>query len=344
MASALQLSKLKPIKSELKSILHSLEDDDVMFDTIFNAILVWVGVRRASFPDNLRGADEKEARQNRELLQRVLDLMNSTQFEPKIKFRQMDPDDPYVLLIYTDPTIDQLKTVDRKKQLGELLGFRCAGHDYGNRNLDRIGMNIFIHRKTFQFETYSEYCVKSQTITFENMKSFIKHKTDAYNQIAKQFGYRAKSRIIDEPSIATRMNNIDDSKYFKQHIEHYTNDIGNDWSNDTRLTDLDYKELKEQNLLELVKFAFRMGSVFDIFTPLYPDPNERGISEKVVNQRREKIFEIERTIRQFEDDLASTPVLLKMSYIEWTHSPIFWSILEKYPILKKAFEDKGFAL
>jgi hypothetical protein len=77
-------------------------------------------------------------------------------------------------------------------EMGKVLGFFCATHDYGNFMKDRIGLEIWIDvGGVEEYQVYAEVCEK-ELLNLRQVKEFLRNKVRLYNRVMKDLGFDIK--------------------------------------------------------------------------------------------------------------------------------------------------------
>jgi hypothetical protein len=288
------------------------------WDDIFNILLVYVCVRRAYYAEHFDKVHKK-------LIKSVIKILNSSKLKPRMKIRNIEGQH----IVYLDPDIDKIKSLEYHEDLGEILGFHCVGHDFGNAELHRLGLRISIERKDSKARVYAEYCVvdeKNAKKQYAAIEQFMQKKAEQYQKVGSLFGFTVSYQIRDEPGERDRIANLDDNRYLKKNFSDYANDVWNVFAS-TRFIDMDYDDVKKAGLLELFKFEHWTSTELKLYDELFPDR-----AGKTTEQLEILVRPIDEVFANFELDLMNQPELLKLPYKKWLDSPIFKQLVQiKYP-------------
>jgi hypothetical protein len=311
------LKRLLPILPQLREIFKSHPDRGGM---ILNTCLVWAGARKAYFPEGMN--DETMA-----ILKPIFDLMNSTPFKPKIKYREFNS---YIALVYTNPALDKVTDMDTRT-LGKWLGFYCVGHKYDDSTQDRIGLNF----ATQDYQIRAEYCSashKNVTRQMAQLKRYAVKVAQQFNEVTELFGQLVRFKLTLDLGTNSKNDNFNNDVFVRQHFQEYVNDIFNDWSAHTKMPD-SYDEAKAKDWLQLFKFEYWVGTMLDIFNGMYAPIGlfAPGDDEKMTNKKTKVIDDMQKDMANFEKDLSKSQTLLVRPYNTWVGTREFQQILRRQP-------------
>lgn len=320
--------KITPlIQHEIENIFRT----NTEWDDIFNVLLVYTCVRRAYYADQM-------TKQQKKLIKSVIKILNRSKLKPKLKYRNVKGRN----IVYLDPELDKMKELN-DLDLARLLGFHCIGHDYGNQDLHRLGLMIWIEGNKKRFSPYAEVCVvdeKNAIKQYKAIEQFMINKTAQYGKVADLFGFTASYQIQDVPGKLERANNLKNNEYIEKHFDQYYDDIWNNFTKTTRFSDMDNNAIVKMGLLELFKFEHWTSTGLELYEELF----EFGtLSDEehmqLTQEQKESLVEgPEKLLRDFEFDLMAQPELLKLKYDKWLDSPIFKQLVKiKYPELVPLF-------
>ena len=293
----LHVKRLLPIWLQLHDLIRQYPEHK---QYILNACLIWVGARKAHLI-------EGRTPENMHVLQLAMAIMNASSKKVQIRYN------PNTDMLYTNPALDKLEQIT-DKQRGQLLGFSCAGHDYGNINIDRIRVNVVTRNGISYFAQYCVASSKNVARQMSKLKRFAQKKAQQFNQVFILFNEYAIPRVVLDLAYPTKIRNLDNNVFIREHIRDYGNDIENNWTELGRFNErTTWEELKENDWVEFFKFIYWVSTAMNVFEGLkYNATKEKQIAE-------------------FETQLLQTTELLQFPYKRWIETTVFQQLLQQQP-------------
>jgi hypothetical protein len=331
----LDIKRLLPIQRKLNEFLDNVPNIPLMKTTI-NAMLVWGGALGAFYKESLD-------RKSEDMFQSVLNLMNSTEFTPKIQEGPLE-------FVYVDPEI--IKHVDSPKMLDWLGGYQPSRP--GN---DEVFIHINANAITIQ-RLIIEVDMTRWASERKKIQHFLVKKAENYNKILRLFNMSMNYDIEFNLSEETKIEMLSNDSFVDEHYDDYVSDIWNSWTqytlfNNNKNTDT-WEDVKAGGLTELFRFIYSVikpvhsfrGILEEIeqksapFTPNIIGPKEEYKSKPDYEGQTRRINKFEKEVAQFELELSQSG-LLGMPYKTWRNSLEYRTIVNRQPDrLRKAMDRR----
>ena len=206
---------------DIARLLNSYENTKI-FQMVMNIILVKYGGRYATLIEkNNFTKTEQEKYSN------ILDTLITD-------FGLYKTHDIVSYRYYVTET--QINTPTNQPEIAILLGYYCAGHDFGNESIKRISLDIIeINTNTQIYVEVGEY----SKVDIKQLTDFGKNKCDLWNSIMSRLSLPYSFMInieIVEP-IESFLSRYKDIEYVTENLEEYGNIIYNNFVNTSVFAD-----------------------------------------------------------------------------------------------------------
>eukprot|EP00742_Colponemidia_sp_Colp-10_P018795 GILJ01021745.1.p1 GENE.GILJ01021745.1~~GILJ01021745.1.p1 ORF type:complete len:296 (-),score=37.36 GILJ01021745.1:415-1302(-) len=125
--------------------------------------------------------------------------------------------------------------IARDELLGALLGFQCAGHEYDNQQIDRVGF-LMVETKTGT-EVTAEFCEAGRTT--QEIRAEYRRRAEHWTEIVQMYDPRLKFKVREDrwTSKSTLVSRLvqDDFEFLVEHQNEYANILGEMISPDSKL-------------------------------------------------------------------------------------------------------------
>ena len=263
----------KIITMDIARLLNSCENTKI-FQMVMNIILVKYGGRYATLIE-----ENNFSKTEQEKFSKILDVIITY-------FSLYKTPDIVSYRYYVTNT--QINTPTNQPEIAVLLGYYCAGHDFGNESIKRISLDIIeINTNTQIYVEVGEF----SKVDIKQLTDFGKNKCELWNSIMKRLSLPYSFMInieIVEP-IESFLSRYKDIEYVTENLEEYGNIIYNNFVNTSVFVE------KIELIIEH----------FDIFV---------FIMDKVIDKTMDKLYDenpypslgfdnLETNLQLFEDDI-----------------------------------------
>jgi len=203
------------IAMNIARLLNYFENTKI-FQMVMNIILVKYGGRYATLIEE-NNFSKTEQEKYSKILDVIINLFNLYKTPDIVSYRY------YV-------TNTQINIPTNHPEIGVLLGYYCAGHDFGNESIKRILLDIIeINTNTQIYVEVGEY----SKVDIKQLTDFGKNKCELWNSIMSRlslpYSFTINIEII-EP-IESFLSRYKDIEYVTENLEEYGNIIYNNFVN-----------------------------------------------------------------------------------------------------------------
>jgi hypothetical protein len=202
------------LKMDVSDIIKNYENTK-LFQVLINIILVYNNARKATLVE-LNNFDENDIDEYNSVINKFIkyyELYTINDYSSDYRY--------FIVKVKTD-------IPKNENEIAELLEFNCIGHDYSNKNIIRVFVNI-IEKETEEM-IYAEVCEQGR-VDLKILESNLIRKINKFNKVMEKnnLHYSFEYNIITEYPDNYYLDNYENKSFVEENLYKYRNILYNEY-------------------------------------------------------------------------------------------------------------------